>query len=222
MKPHNQDHLEKKELNWAYYTFRGLESTMAETGAWQRNSREFTAWSTSKRQREKGAGARTGNDTSFLKPQTLAPVTHLLPQGHTSKSFPTSSTEQGPSIQIYILLRAFLIQNTTVLSYHTSIKKMHHSLAHRPIGRGIFFPGSFFPNASSFLARWHSSTVTQAILLKLTHHSPSVLNDLHHLPPESILECPKVLFLYHPCSSTSPLEYSNLRQPRYGTGQMTS
>lgn len=221
MKPHNQDNLEKKEFNWAY-TSRGLASMMAK----QEHGRERAGSSQpdppAKGRERSRWGARTGNGTSFLKPQTLAPVTHLLPQGHTSKSFPTSSTEQGPSIQIYILLRAFLIQTTTVLSYHTSIKKMHHSRAHRPIGRGIFFPGSFFPNASSFLAHWHNSTVAQAILLKLTHHSPSVLNDLHHLPPESILECPKVLFLYHPCSSTSPLEYSNLRQPRYGTGQMTS
>lgn len=111
-----------------------------------------------KAERSGGGGAHTGNGTSYLKPQTLAPVTHLLPQGHTSKSFPTSSTEQGPSIQIYILLRAFLIQTTTVLSYQTPIKKMHHGLAHRSIWWGYFFPGSFFPNASS---SWHVDTTAQ-------------------------------------------------------------
>lgn len=157
MKPHNQDNLEKKELNGAY-TFRGLESMMAkqEYGTETAGSSQPDPPAKS---RERRGGTRTGNGTSFLKPQTLAPVTHLLPQGHTSKSFPTSSTKQGPSIQIYILLRAFLIQTTTTLSYQTSIKKMHHSLAHRPIGRGIFFfPDSFFPNASS---SWYVDTAAQ-------------------------------------------------------------
>jgi hypothetical protein len=46
----------------------------------------------------------------LLKPQSLLPVTHLLQQGHTSQSFPSSSTSWEPNIQIYEFAEFILIQ----------------------------------------------------------------------------------------------------------------
>lgn len=174
------------------------------------------------RERSGGGGeAHTGNGTSYLKPQTLAPVTHLLPQGHTSKSFPTSSTEQGPGIQIYILLRAFSFKPPQSFHIKHPSRKCTTAWCTGQSGGGNFFqvPSSQMPLVPGTLTQQHSGTGHSS---QNTHHSPSVLNDLHHLPPGSILECPKVLFLYHPCSFTSQLEHSNLCQPHYGPGKMTS
>lgn len=83
-----------------------------------------------------------------------------------------------------------------------------------------FFSGSLFPDISSFchIDIKLDSTMAQAICLRILYYLPlpSVLKDFHPFLPKSILECPKVLFLYHPCSFISQLEYSNLCWPHYG------
>lgn len=83
-----------------------------------------------------------------------------------------------------------------------------------------FFSGPLFPDISSLC---HvdiklDSTMAQAIRLRILYYLPlpSVLKDFHPFLPKSILECPKVLFLYHPCSFISQLEHSNLCWPHYG------
>ena len=47
------------------------------------------------------------------RPSPPPPVTHLLQQGHTSQSFPNSSTNRSPSIQTDELKGSILTQTTT-------------------------------------------------------------------------------------------------------------
>ena len=74
----------------------------------------FMSWSAGSRRREKKERGtkRDWGWCGFLKPQSVHPVTFLLQQGHTSQSFPNSSTNWGPSIQTHEPMGAILTQAT--------------------------------------------------------------------------------------------------------------
>lgn len=52
----------------------------------------------------------TGNGRNLLRPQSPPPGTHLIQQGHTSESFPNSTTNLGLRIQMYVPMMAIFIQ----------------------------------------------------------------------------------------------------------------
>lgn len=62
-----------------------------------------------------------GNKTDFWDPKAHLRVTYLLQQDQTSKSFPNSSINWAPSIQIYKTIGAILIQIIILAMYKTEM-----------------------------------------------------------------------------------------------------
>lgn len=186
----------------------------SETRAQHRKSRESQLDPPAKGTERRGRGVTHWEWHQFFEASNLSPSDTPSPtRSHfqiLSNQFHQAGTKHSNIYTSEDLSRS----NTTVLLYQTSIKKMHHGLAHRPIWWGCFFqvPSSQMPLVPGKLTWEHSGTGHSS--KNHAHHSPSVLNDLHHFPPESILECPKVLFLYHPCSFASQL---GVFQPVPGT-----
>lgn len=67
-----------------------------------------------------GRAVNTGPDEGLLKAQSPPPVTHLLRQGHTSYTFPNSSTNGGSSIQTCEPMGFMLTQTTTPFTQNPS------------------------------------------------------------------------------------------------------
>lgn len=63
-----------------------------------------------------GDREHTGNGRKLLEREPPLPPTYLLQHGHTSDSFPNSSTNWEPNIQIYESTGAILIQTRYVPS----------------------------------------------------------------------------------------------------------